>query len=147
MKIKILDPRLEQDHFRPATPDSAAFDLRACVHEPVELFRGGDPALIPCGFAAALMPGTAMILLPRSGRGHRDGLVLGNLIGLIDADYREQVFVSAWLRHGCWPAMVTIRPMDRIAQAVIVPIVRPALMFVDELDQTERVGGFGSTGQ
>lgn len=145
MKIKILDPRLEQDHFRPATPGSAAFDLRACVHEPVELFRGGGPALIPCGFAAALMPGTAMMLLPRSGRGHRDGLVLGNLVGLIDADYREQVFVSAWLRYGAG-AMVTINPMERIAQAVVVPVVRPTMMFVDEIDQTERIGGFGSTG-
>ena len=140
------------------TDGAAALDLRACIDGQMVL-EPGDCKLIPTGFAVALPPGTALMLLPRSGLGHKHGIVLGNLVGLIDQDYRGQLMVSVWHRGAevYWhheadraePAhdAIIIHPGDRIAQALLVPILRPEIVEVDELDETARgAGGFGSTG-
>ena len=150
------------DHDLPApayeTDGAAALDLRACIDGPMVL-DPGDCELIPTGFAFGLPPGTALMLLPRSGLGHKHGIVLGNGVGLIDEDYRGEVMVSVWNRGNevYWHveaeraepshAATIINPGDRIAQAVLVPILRPEIVEVDELDETARgAGGFGSTG-
>lgn len=145
LHIQILDDRLLNGDSMYATPGAAGADLRACLQEPLHL-HPGEVRLIPLGFAMALPTGTAAMLLPRSGLGHKEGIVLGNLTGLIDEDYRGQVFASVWNRNrGGMP--FTINPMDRIAQMVIVPALRPEFELVDELPKTERgAGGFGSTG-
>jgi dUTP pyrophosphatase len=142
--VKVLDPRLRDELPRYATPGSAGLDLRACVHEPVTL-APGQTELIPAGIAIHLAdPGLAAIILPRSGLGHKQGIVLGNLVGLIDSDYQGELFISTWNRG---QAAFTIEPMQRLAQLVVVPVVQVAFNVVDEFDASHRgAGGFGSTG-
>jgi len=127
-----------------ATEGAAGLDLRACIESPI-LLAPGASELVPSGLAIHLAdPGLAAIVLPRSGLGHKHGIVLGNLVGLIDSDYQGQVMVSVWNRSA---AAFTISPMDRIAQLIVVPVVRVRLNIVDEFAASERgVGGFGSTG-
>jgi dUTP pyrophosphatase len=119
--------------------------MRACIDEPITL-RPGDSALIPTGIAIHLAdPGLAAVLIPRSGLGHKHGIVLGNLVGLIDSDYQGQVFVSCWNR-GKEP--FAVNPMERIAQMVVVPVVQVELNVVESFDESSRgAGGFGSTGK
>jgi len=147
IKLKILDPRLGSEFPLPeyATDGSAGLDLRACVEAPVVL-EPGQTELVPTGLAIHLDdPGLAAVLLPRSGLGHKHGIVLGNLVGLIDSDYQGQVFVSAWNRGG---AAFTIQPGERIAQMVIVPVVRARFEVVDDFEETARgAGGFGHSGR
>jgi dUTP pyrophosphatase len=128
-----------------ATPGSAGLDLRACLDEALVL-APGESALIPTGIAIHIGdPGLAAMLLPRSGLGHNHGIVLGNLVGLIDSDYQGPLMVSCWNRGG---AAFTIQPMERIAQMVIVPVVQATFRRVDDFDATARgAGGFGSTGR
>lgn len=147
IQLKILDPRLDEEFALPdyATPGSAGVDLRACVEDPVTL-EPGHTELIPTGMAIHIAdPALAAIILPRSGLGHKHGIVLGNLVGLIDSDYQGQVFVSCWNRGN---ESFVINPGDRIAQMVIVPIVQANFEVVQEFDSSERgAGGFGHTGQ
>jgi len=128
-----------------ATPGSAGLDLRACIDAPIEL-RPGETQLIPTGLAIHLADrGYAAMILPRSGLGHKHGVVLGNLVGLIDSDYQGQLMVSCWNRG---QAAFTIQPMERIAQMVIVPVVQASFELVEEFAASERgAGGFGSTGK
>ncbi len=147
--LKVLDSRVAEryDELAPsyATPGSAGLDLRACVDAPLVL-QPGDAALIPTGIAIHIGdPGLAAMLLPRSGLGHKHGLVLGNLVGLIDADYQGPLMVSCWNR-GKEP--FTVQPLERIAQMVIVPVVQARFRRVEEFGASERgQGGFGSTGR
>jgi dUTP pyrophosphatase len=145
LDIKILDERIREHLPAYATSGSAGLDIRACIPEPLTL-RAGDSALIPSGIAIHLGdPGLAAVLIPRSGLGHKHGIVLGNLVGLIDSDYQGQVFVSCWNR-GREPFVVN--PMERIAQMVIVPVVQVGLNIVESFDESPRgAGGFGSTGK
>ncbi len=145
LDIKILDERVRAQLPSYATDGSAGLDLRACVEEPLTL-RPGDSALVPTGLAIHLGdPGLAAIIIPRSGLGHKHGIVLGNLVGLIDSDYQGQVFVSCWNR-GKEPFVVN--PLERIAQLVVVPVVQVELNVVGDFEQSERgAGGFGSTGK
>ena len=128
-----------------ATAGSAGLDLRACLDEPLTL-RPGDSALVPSGLAIHLGdPGLAAVIIPRSGLGHKHGIVLGNLVGLIDSDYQGQVFVSCWNR-GREPFVVN--PLERIAQLVVMPVVQVELNVVESFDESTRgAGGFGSTGK
>ena len=144
--VKILDPRLAQQPPAYATPGSAGLDLRACLEQPLVLAPGACE-LVPTGMAIHLAdPGYAALILPRSGLGHKHGIVLGNLVGLIDSDYQGQLMVSAWNR-GEQP--FTIAPMERIAQLVIVPVLQARFNLVDDFGAaTERgSGGYGSTGR
>jgi dUTP pyrophosphatase len=147
--LKILDPRVAEryDELAPryATAGSAGLDLRACVDAPLVL-QPGDAALIPTGIAIHIGdPGLCAMLLPRSGLGHKHGLVLGNLVGLIDADYQGPLMVSCWNR-GKEP--FTVQPLERIAQMVIVPVVQASFRRVHEFTDSQRgEGGFGSTGR
>ena len=143
--VKLLDPRMAAQLPAYATPGSAGLDLRACLDAPVVL-APGQTALLPTGLAMHIAdPGLAAMILPRSGLGHKHGIVLGNLVGLIDSDYQGPLMVSCWNR-GATP--FTIEPMARIAQMVIVPVVQAAFRVVDRFDASERgQGGFGSTGQ
>lgn len=143
--IKLLDPRLRTQPPGYATPGSAGLDLRACLEEPV-ILRPGETALVPSGIAIHLADsGLAAIVLPRSGLGHKHGIVLGNLVGLIDSDYQGQIMVSVWNRGS---EAFTIEPMERIAQLVVVPVVQAGFRIVDEFAASERgEGGFGSTGK
>ena len=144
--IKILDARLRENMPAYATPGSAGLDLRACIDAPVTL-EPGQWQLIPTGMAMYLKdPGYAAMILPRSGMGHKHGIVLGNLVGLIDSDYQGQLMVSAWNRS---PTAFTLQPMDRLAQLVIVPVVQPSFNVVESFDDVSQrgVGGYGSTGQ
>jgi len=143
--IKILDPRLQEQLPAYATAGSAGLDLRACIERPLVL-EPGRTELIPAGLAIHLAdPGLAAVILPRSGLGHKHGIVLGNLVGLIDSDYQGQVFVSTWNRGS---AAFTIEPMERLAQLVVVPVVQVKLNVVTEFDVSVRgAGGFGSTGR
>lgn len=147
IQLKILDPRLGEEFALPdyATPGSAGVDLRACVDESVNL-EPGQTELIPSGMAIHIADSSlAAIILPRSGLGHKHGIVLGNLVGLIDSDYQGQVFVSCWNRGH---ASFMINPGDRLAQMVFVPIVQANFEVVQEFDCSDRgVGGFGHTGQ
>ena len=147
IKLKILDPRLGSEFPLPeyATDGSAGLDLRACLEAPVVL-EPGQTELVPTGLAIHLDdPGLAAVLLPRSGLGHKHGIVLGNLVGLIDSDYQGQVFVSAWNRGG---SAFTIQPGERIAQMVIVPVVRARFEVVEDFQETARgAGGFGHSGR
>jgi dUTP pyrophosphatase len=145
LDIKILDPRLKEQLPHYATPGSAGLDLRACIEQPLVL-QPGQTELIPTGMAIHLDDrGLAAVILPRSGLGHKHGIVLGNLVGLIDSDYQGQLFVSTWNR-GQTP--FTIAPMERIAQLVVVPVVQVALRVVEEFGESSRgAGGFGSTGR
>jgi dUTP pyrophosphatase len=146
IKLRILDPRIGSEFPLPthATPGSAGMDLRACLHAPLVL-GAGKAELIPTGLSIYVEdPGLAAMLLPRSGLGHKSGIVLGNLVGLIDSDYQGPLMVSCWNRSD---APFTINPGDRIAQLVIVPVVQVEFEVVDSFDSTLRGGqGFGSTG-
>lgn len=143
--LRILDPRLREQMPAYATSGAAGLDLRACIEQAMTL-EPGRTELIPTGIAMHLVdPGLAAMVLPRSGLGHKHGIVLGNLVGLIDSDYQGQVFVSLWNR-GSVP--FTLAPMERIAQLVVVPVVQVAFDVVDSFEQSERgAGGFGSTGR
>ena len=145
IEVKILDARLREQMPAYATPGSAGLDLRACLTEAVTL-EPGDTHLVPSGVAINLAdPGLAAIVLPRSGLGHKHGIVLGNLVGLIDSDYQGQIFVSAWNRG---KSAFTIQPMERLAQLVVVPVVQVALKVVGDFEASSRgAGGFGSTGK
>ena len=145
LDVKILDERLRAQLPAYATPGSAGLDLRACIQDPITL-RPGDSALIPSGLAIHLDdPGLAAVVIPRSGLGHKHGIVLGNLVGLIDSDYQGQVFVSCWNR-GREPFVVN--PLERIAQLVVVPVVQVELNVVESFEESTRgAGGFGSTGK
>ncbi len=147
IQLKILDPRLGEEFALPdyATPGSAGVDLRACVDDAVNL-EPGQTELIPSGMAIYIAdPSLAAIILPRSGLGHKHGIVLGNLVGLIDSDYQGQVFVSCWNRgHESF----VINPGDRLAQMVFVPVAQADFEVVQEFDSSDRgAGGFGHTGQ
>ncbi len=144
--VKILDPRLQAQMPAYATPGSAGLDLRACLQEPLTL-QPNAWQLVPTGMAIHLAdPGYAALILPRSGLGHKHGIVLGNLVGLIDSDYQGQLMVSAWNRSD---VAFTIQPMERVAQLVIVPVVQAQFNLVEDFSVgTERgVGGYGSTGR
>lgn len=147
IQIKILDPRLGKEFPLPdyATSGSAGMDLRACLDETLVL-QADETRLIPTGFAMHMGDsGLAAVILPRSGLGHKHGIVLGNLVGLIDSDYQGQVFVSCWNRSN---QPFTIEPGERIAQLVFLPVVRAAWEQVEEFEQSHRgAGGFGHTGQ
>lgn len=143
--VRILDERLREHPPAYATDGSAGLDLRACLEAPLCL-HPGDSALAPAGLAIHLAdPGLAAMILPRSGLGHKHGIVLGNLVGLIDSDYQGQIFVSVWNRGR---ASFTIQPMERIAQLVIVPVLQVGFNIVDSFEHSARgAGGFGSTGK
>ena len=145
LDIKILDEKIRAQMPAYATHGSAGLDLRACIDEPITL-RPGDSVLIPTGLAIHLGdPGLAAIIIPRSGLGHKHGIVLGNLVGLIDSDYQGQLLVSCWNR-GREPFVVN--PLERIAQLVVIPVVQVALNIVDAFEESARgAGGFGSTGK
>jgi dUTP pyrophosphatase len=147
LQVRILDARIGRDYPLPhyATPGSAGLDLRACLDAPV-LLQPGATQLIPTGIAIHLDdPGLAAVLLPRSGLGHKHGIVLGNLVGLIDSDYQGQVMVSCWNRG---QSAFTIEPGERIAQMVIVPVVQVEFDVVEAFTASDRgAGGFGSSGR
>lgn len=147
IKLKVLDPRIGTEFPLPAyaTDGAAGMDIRACIDGPVTL-EPGDTHLVPTGIAIHIDdPGLAAVLLPRSGLGHKHGIVLGNLTGLIDSDYQGQLFVSCWNRG---KDAFTIEPGERIAQMVIVPVVQARFEIVDEFKASARAaGGFGSSGR
>jgi dUTP pyrophosphatase len=142
--VKLLDARMADALPAYATPGSAGLDLRACLDEPW-LIEPGQTKLIPTGLAIHIAdPGLAAMILPRSGLGHKHGIVLGNLVGLIDSDYQGPLMVSCWNRG---QTAYTVQPMERIAQLVIVPVVQASFRCVDAFEASDRgVGGFGSTG-
>jgi dUTP pyrophosphatase len=143
--IKIIDPRMADQLPAYATPGSAGLDLRACLQEPLTL-QANAWHLVPTGIAIYLKdPGYAALILPRSGMGHKHGIVLGNLVGLIDSDYQGQLMVSAWNRSD---TAFTIEPMERIAQLLVVPVMQARFNVVNEFAASERgEGGYGSTGK
>ena len=143
--LRILDDRLKDNLPAYATPGAAGLDLRACLAAPQGLAPGAT-TLVPTGIALHIAdPGLAAMILPRSGLGHKQGIVLGNLVGLIDSDYQGQIFVSVWNRGH---APFTIQPLERIAQLVIVPVVQASFNVVDSFEESARgEGGFGSTGK
>ena len=143
--VKILDPRMREQMPRYATAGSAGLDLRACLDEPL-LLAPGATAQVPTGLAIHLAdPGYAALILPRSGLGHKHGIVLGNLVGLIDSDYPGQLLISTWNRGA---TAFTLQPFERLAQLVVVPVVQAQFNVVDEFVESKRgTGGFGSTGQ
>ena len=143
--VKILDPRVKDKMPTYATTGSAGLDLRAILDEPLTL-NPGEPRLIKTGLAIHLAdPGYAALILPRSGLGHKHGIVLGNLVGLIDSDYQGELMVSTWNRG---QEAFTIEPMERIAQLVVVPVVQMQMNVVDDFETSDRgAGGFGSTGK
>ena len=147
VQVKILDQRIKGEFGLPhyATEGSAGLDLRACIETPLTL-SAGETQLIPSGIAIHINDASlAAVLLPRSGMGHKHGIVLGNLVGLIDSDYQGQVYISCWNRG---QIAFTIEPGDRIAQMVFVPVIQASLEVVDEFDDSERAeGGFGHTGK
>ena len=145
LDIKILDERIREHLPAYATGGSAGLDIRACIPDPITL-QPGESALIASGIAIHIGdPGFAAVLIPRSGLGHKHGIVLGNLVGLIDSDYQGQVFVSCWNRG---KEAFVVKPMERIAQMVIVPVVQVGLNIVESFDESARgAGGFGSTGK
>ncbi len=144
--VRILDDRLKGQPPAYATPGSAGLDLRACLDTPLTLAPNAWQ-LVPTGLAMHLAdPGYAALILPRSGLGHKHGIVLGNLVGLIDSDYQGQLMVSAWNRSD---VAFTIEPMERIAQLVIVPVVQATFNLVDDFaaETVRGAGGYGSTGR
>jgi dUTP pyrophosphatase len=145
LDVRVLDSRLLDQLPQYATPGSAGLDLRACIEAPMTI-RPGETHLLPSGIAIHLAdPKYAAMVLPRSGLGHKHGIVLGNLVGLIDSDYQGQIFISVWNRgHGEF----VIQPMERIAQLIIVPVLQVAFNVVPEFESSSRgEGGFGSTGK
>ena len=145
IQLKVLDERIRPHLPAYATPGSAGLDLRACIDAPLTLVPGSTE-LIPTGIALHIDdPSLAALILPRSGLGHKHGIVLGNLVGLIDSDYQGQLMVSCWNRGA---TTFTLQPLDRLAQLVIVPVVQAAFCEVDEFVSSERAAGaFGSTGK
>lgn len=145
LDVKILDARMKDFLPAYATGGSAGLDLRACLEEPL-IIAPGSTHLIPTGLAIHVAdPGYAAVLLPRSGLGHKHGIVLGNLVGLIDSDYQGELKISVWNRG---QQEFLLQPMERLAQMVIVPVVQVELNIVDDFASSERgVGGFGSTGK
>ena len=145
LDVRVLDRRLLNQLPQYATPGSAGLDLRACLNAPVVL-KPGESTLVPSGIVIHIDdPAYAAIVLPRSGLGHKHGIVLGNLVGLIDSDYQGQVLVSTWNR-GSTPFV--LNPMERLAQLVVVPVVQVELNVVDDFAASSRgAGGFGSTGR
>ena len=143
--VKVLDPRLRNQLPAYATTGAAGLDLRACLAAPLTL-QPGQTELIPAGLAIHLAdPGLAAVIVPRSGLGHKHGIVLGNLVGLIDSDYQGQLFISTWNRGA---REFTIEPLERLAQLIVVPVVQVRLNVVEEFDASARgAGGFGSTGR
>ena len=141
--LKVLDPRMADALPAYATPGSAGLDLRACLDAPL-VVQPGQTTLVPTGIAVHIGdPGLAAMILPRSGLGHKHGIVLGNLVGLIDSDYQGPLMVSCWNRS---QIPFTVQPMERLAQLVIVPVVQAMFQRVDEFDTSDRgEGGFGST--
>src|SRR3954467_438276 len=145
LAARTLDEKMRSHLPAYATGGSAGLDLRACLDSPVTL-QPGDTSLIPTGLAIHLGdPGLAAVIIPRSGLGHKHGIVLGNLVGLIDSDYQGQLFVSCWNRGR---EAFVIKPLERIAQLVVVPVVQVELNVVDSFEESSRgAGGFGSTGK
>ena len=145
LDVKILDERIRGMLPHYGTPGAAGLDLRACLHEPLTL-NPGDSQLVPSGIAIHIGdPGYAAVVLPRSGLGAKNGIVLGNLVGLIDSDYQGPLMVSVWNRG---TAAFTIQPMDRIAQLVVVPVQQVQFNVVEDFAASARgAGGFGSTGK
>jgi dUTP diphosphatase len=145
LDIKILDARMRDYLPAYATSGSAGLDLRACLDEAITL-EPGQTTLVPTGLAIHIEdPGYAALILPRSGLGHKHGVVLGNLVGLIDSDYQGQLMISTWNRGA---TAFTLNPLERLAQLVIVPVVQATFNIVDDFAQSERgAGGFGSTGK
>ena len=143
--VKILDPRMRDQLPTYATPGSAGLDLRACLDQALTI-EPGATHLVPTGLAVHVAdPGYAAVILPRSGLGHKHGIVLGNLVGLIDSDYQGPLMVSAWNRS---QVAYTLEPMERLAQLVVLPIAQVQFNVVDEFEQSNRgTGGFGSTGK
>jgi dUTP pyrophosphatase len=142
--IRLLDPRLRDNPPHYATSGSAGLDLRACIADPL-VIAPGETRLIPTGIAIHLAdPGLAAMILPRSGLGHKHGIVLGNLVGLIDSDYQGEIMVSTWNRgHEAF----TLQPLDRLAQLIVVPVLQMSFNVVEEFAVSRRgKGGFGSTG-
>lgn len=146
IQLKILNPRVGKDFELPqyASPGSAGMDLRACINEPL-VIHPGTTHLIPTGIAIHIGdPGLAAMILPRSGLGHKHGLVLGNLVGLIDSDYQGELMISCWNRG---TAVYTVQPGERIAQLLIVPVIQAQFRLVEQFDDSERgTGGFGHSG-
>ncbi|VXB62313.1 deoxyuridinetriphosphatase [Burkholderia sp. 8Y] len=145
LDVKILDARMRDFLPAYATPGSAGLDLRACLDAPL-IIEPQKTVLVPTGLAIHLAdPGYAALILPRSGLGHKHGIVLGNLVGLIDSDYQGQLMVSTWNRRD---TAFTLNPMERLAQLVIVPVVQAEFNVVDDFEASDRgAGGFGSTGK
>jgi dUTP pyrophosphatase len=145
LDVRVLDARLQGNLPQYGTPGAAGLDLRACLDAPLEL-RPGDSQLVPSGIAIHIGdPGYAAIVLPRSGLGAKHGIVLGNLVGLIDSDYQGQIFVSVWNRG---QTAFTINPLERIAQLVVVPVAQVEWNVVEAFEASTRgAGGFGSTGK
>ncbi|CAE6832861.1 dUTP diphosphatase [Paraburkholderia haematera] len=145
LDLKILDARMRDQLPAYATTGSAGLDLRACLNEPLTL-KPGETALVPTGLAIHVAdPGYAALILPRSGLGHKHGIVLGNLVGLIDSDYQGQLMISTWNRG---ETTFVLNPMERLAQLVIVPVVQAEFNIVDDFETSDRgAGGFGSTGK
>ena len=143
--LKLLDPRMKELLPAYGTSGSAGLDLRACIDAPL-VIEPGQTTLVPTGLAIHIGdPGYAAMILPRSGLGHKNGIVLGNLVGLIDSDYQGQLMVSTWNRSH---ASFTLQPLDRLAQLVIVPVLQVGFNVVEEFASSERgAGGFGSTGK
>jgi dUTP pyrophosphatase len=143
--LKIFDERLREQLPMYATPGSAGLDLRACIDN-VMTIEPGEASLIPTGIAIHLNdPGLAAMIIPRSGLGHKHGIVMGNLVGLIDSDYQGQIFVSCWNRGS---APFLLNPLERIAQLVVVPVVQVGFNVVNDFQETQRgANGFGSTGR
>lgn len=143
--VKILDPRMRQQMPAYATGGSAGLDLRACIEAPLVL-EPGMTQLVPTGLAIHVAdPGYAAVILPRSGLGHKNGIVLGNLVGLIDSDYQGPLMVSAWNRTN---TAYTLQPMERLAQLVVLPVMQIQFNIVEEFEESDRgTGGFGSTGK
>ena len=143
--VKILDPRMQDLMPAYATPGSAGLDLRACIDAPLTI-EPGQTVLVPTGLAIHIAdPGHAAMILPRSGMGHKNGIVLGNLVGLIDSDYQGPLMVSTWNRG---QNAFTLQPMERLAQLIVVPVLQVGFNVVEEFGASERgEGGFGSTGK
>jgi dUTP pyrophosphatase len=144
VQLRILDERMRSQLPAYATPGAAGLDLRACIEAPIT-FAPGETHLVPTGLAIHVAdPGYAALILPRSGLGHKHGIVLGNLVGLIDSDYQGQLMVSTWNRG---QTTFTLQPMERLAQLVIVPVVQASFEVVENFETSHRgAGGFGSTG-